>query len=340
MKHYRLKIGVCALFLALLVALEIFLCVWFFGADYREFDENARAEAVLPDLSDGFVPQGLCDWPAGGAENGGYTAAVSGYYKNAPSRVYLLGGGKADFFTVTKDGKALETHFGGIAATADALFLASGSEILRVPIAEAVTAAKTGGSAAVSGGFDAGMGLAFCAVSGGKLYAGEFYRAGNYETDVSHHISYMGAENRALVYRYALAEEGESIVESETPEAVFSVRGLVQGMAVEGDDVYFSCSWGLADSTIERHEAPASPIGTFEVGGAEAPLYFFGEETLRASRAAPCMSEGVFAFAKEGRLFVLFESACNKYKYFVRRQTDEIVSLPFGFWGGAAAEGK
>ena len=227
MKHYRLKMSICGALLAVFVALGVFLGVWFFAADYSEFDNAAHAEEPLPDLSDGFVPQGLSAWPTGEAF-GGYTVAVSGYYKDAPSRVYLLGGGKADFFTVERDGKALKTHFGGIAATENYLYLTSGNEILRVSVAEAVSAAKTGGAAAVHDGFDAGMGLAFCSVSDGKLYVGEFYRAGNYETDESHHIAHMGAENRALVYRYALSESADRIVESETPEAVFSIRGLVQ----------------------------------------------------------------------------------------------------------------
>ena len=329
MKRYRLKMSFCGVFLAVLVALEVFFCVWFFGANYREFDENARAEVDLPDLSDGFVPQGLCAWPSGDGF-GGYTVAVSGYYSKAPSRVYLLGGEKKNYFTVEQGGKALTTHFGGIAATENYLYLTSGNAILRIPVADAVNAAETGGSAEVTDAFDAGMGLAFCSVSDGKLYVGEFYRAGNYETDESHRIAHMGSENRALVYRYALAEQAESIVESETPEAVFSIRGLVQGIAVNGSGVYFSCSWGLANSTLERHEMPASPIGTFSVKGADVPLYFFGEETLRASRSVPCMSEGIFV--KEGRLFVLFESACNKYKNFVRRRTEQIISLPPEFF--------
>ena len=64
--------------------------------------------------------------------------------------------------------------------------------------------------------------------------------------------------------------------------------------------------------------------------GSDVPLYFFGEETLHASRSVPCMSEGIFV--KEGRLFVLFESACNKYKTFVRRRTKQIISLPPEFF--------
>ena len=331
MKRYRLKMSICGIFLTIFAALEVFLCVWFFGADYHTFDENARAEVSLPDLADGFVPQGLCEWPTGnGAAFGGYTVAVSGYYKKAPSRVYLLGGEKADYFTVEKDGEALKTHFGGIAATENSIYLTSDNEILRIPLAKAVAAAGAGGSVEVSDALDTGMGLAFCSVSEGKLYAGEFYRAGNYETDESHHIAYMGVENRALVYRYALSDSADRIVESETPEAVFSIRGLVQGIAAEGGDVYFSCSWGLADSTLERHEMPASPIGTFDVNGAAVPLYFFGKETLRTSRKMPCMSEGIFL--KEGRLHVLFESACNKYKYFVRRRMTEIISLPADYF--------
>ena len=324
MKRKRYIVGrvVCAVLLALCVGLGVFLGVWFFGADYSEFDGMAVTETALPDLSDGFVPQGTCALPE---NEDGYAYAVSGYYGSAPSRIYLLGSEEPCYITVKLDGEELTTHFGGVTATENYLLVASEKEIVRLPLASVYAAAKTGGAADATKALITDMGIAFCSVYGDTLLVGEFYRAGNYETDTSHHITENGETNRALVYCYRL---DEGVVDT-TPYAALSVRNLVQGIAVTETNIYLSCSWGLANSGLYcyRNVLSAETALSVTVNGKTVPLHFLGENELVSSLTkVPSMSEGIFV--KNDKLFVLFESKCNKYKYFVRRQTGDLISLP------------
>ena len=72
---------------AVLLALGIFLIVWYCGASYPQFGALARAEFEIPGLSEGVCPQGLCALPENEA---GYDFAMSGYLSEGASRVYLI----------------------------------------------------------------------------------------------------------------------------------------------------------------------------------------------------------------------------------------------------------
>lgn len=331
-KRYIVSRVICAVLIVIFVALGVFLGVWFFGADYSEFDALSTAEAALPDLSDGFVPQGTCALNENAA---GFTYAVSGYYGGAPSRIYLLGDGEPAYITVKENGEELTTHFGGVAATDNYLFVASEKDVVRLPLASVYAQAANNGAVEVLDALETDMGIAFVSVYGDTLLAGEFYRAGNYETDLSHHITVNDETNRALVYCYTIDESAEGGVTDKTPYAAISVRDLVQGIAVTDTNIYISCSWGLADSGLYcyRNILSQETELTVTVNGKSVPLHFLGESELVSSlKKVPSMSEGIFV--KDNKLFVLFESKCNKYKYFVRRQTGDLLSLPLTAFGG------
>ncbi len=325
-KRYVKSRIVCGVLLAVLAALGIFLCVWFFGADYSRFDARAKEEISLPELSDGFVPQGMCPLPE---NERGYRYAVSGYYKEGvPSRIYLLGGESPAYVTVRAGGETSDEHFGGVAATDKYLLVASGKTVVRIHLNDVYAAALRNGEAEATDVLETDMGVAYCSVFGDKLFVGEFYRAGNYETAEDHRIERAAERNPALVYCYEIDDDAEGGVGSKTPYAVLSVRGLVQGIAVTENSVYLSCSWGLSDSGLYCYRAPFAEQadGYYSANGKDVPLYFLGNDRLvSAWEDVPCMSEAIFA--RDGRLYVLFESACNKYKYFVRRQMHAIVSL-------------
>ena len=316
-KKRKCAIAALAVFTVILTALWVFLAVWSFGAKYPAFDKNVRAEAQIEGLGEGFVPQGLCELPAGGY-------AVSGYMKDkSASRVYFLGGEAAKYVTVEEDGAALKTHFGGVSATESYLYLTSGKKIVRVSLAAALSS-ENGGAVSVSDAFEVDFGIAFCQIYDGLLFVGEFYRPGNYETDASHHVTVDGETNPALVYCYPLDETKAGGVGDSAPIAALSVRGLVQGIALTEEHIYLSCSWGLADSEICVYQNPLG--GTEDAMLGDVPMYFLGEKKLISSEKLPSMTEGIYA--KEGRLYILFESACQKYKYFVRRRIDHVVSVP------------
>lgn len=305
------------------VALFVFLTVWFFGARYPSFSDNATEEAKIPGLKEGISPQGLCPVP----ENAeGYLFAMSGYMiDGSPSRVYLIGKDNSKYITVTHEGKDVTTHFGGVTCTGEDLFIASAKNLLRVPLSAAL-GAENGGKIEADGSFQTDINVAYCYFDGDtqKLYAGEFYREKNYKTNEEHHLTQNGETNYAFIYEYSFANREIK----ELPDKAISVRALVQGVAVYGDKITLSTSYGLADSMFYTYEniLGDKASGTAKVKGADVPLYRLDSANLKSTLTAPCMSEEIFV--RDGKLYVLFESLCNKYKYFVRTRIDDILSLP------------
>lgn len=324
-KHKGLKITGIVLG-ALLLALGIFLIVWFCGASYPEYEKISRSETKIPGLDEGISPQGVCPLPE---NKEGYTLAMSGYMvKGGASRVYLFGEETNKYITLEKEGKALTTHFGGITCSGNYLLVASGKQMVRIPLSAALNA-ENGDSVAITDDFSTDINNAYCYYYGGKLYVGEFYRESNYKTQESHHITKDGETNYAFIYEYDADESAAGGVVSTTPAKAISVRGLVQGVAVCEDGIVLSTSYGLADSHIYVYEniLGGETEDRASVGDAEVPLYHLDGTNLKKDLTAPCMSEEICI--ADGRLYILYESACNKYKYFVRVRTYyiDVISL-------------
>ena len=143
-KSKKGRIALCIVGAAVL-ALGVFLVVWYCGASYPQFDSLARQEFAIPGLSEGVCPQGLTALPE---NEEGYTFAMSGYLSKGPSRVYLIdedGEGTVKYITLTEKGAPDESHFGGVACSEEILYVASGNRIARVSLAEAL-AAESGGA--------------------------------------------------------------------------------------------------------------------------------------------------------------------------------------------------
>lgn len=159
------------------------------------------------------------------------------------------------------------------------------------------------------------------------LFAGEFYREKNYKTDARHHLEKDGETNYAFIYAYEADENAAGGVKSATPVSILSVRGLVQGVAVTGDKIYLSCSYGLPDSKLYTYSNPLKGGASFcEIDG--VPVYRLDKDNLLTVLTLPCMSEEICI--KDGKLYILYESLCNKYKYFVRVQMRRVTSVPLG----------
>ena len=309
---------------AFVLALGIFLIVWYCGASYPQFDSLARQEFAIPGLSDGVCPQGLTALP----ENPeGYDFAMSGYLSSGPSRIYLIDEEdeqRGKFITLTEGGKADESHFGGVSCSDDYMYVASGTRIARVPLGAALSAEAGGAVAAEYSG--AGLRAAFCQFADGLLYVGEFYRPGNYETPESHHLEGAdGSENYAVVFAYELEETGALAAE---PLFALSVREQVQGIAVFEGGIALSCSYGLPDSSIWVYENPIGGETDKSIAtdtGANVPLYMLDSSNWIKTIVAPCMSEELAI--EGGRLYILFESLSNKYKLFTRTRMSHVQSI-------------
>ena len=311
-----------------LIAIFAFLSVWWFGKNYKDFYSVASKGAAIPGLDTKLSPQGLCVLPE---NDKGYTFAMSGYISGEPSRVYLMNEndigktGEDTFVTFTDNGTAVKTHFGGVACTENYLLVASGKKIIRAALSD-VYAAKNGGAVEIYDSFETGLSNAFCYVYGGELYAGEFYRPGNYETDTSHHIAVGGGMNHAFVYVFPIDEAAEGGVAQKTPTKVLSVCDQVQGVVVTDDMILLSTSYGLPDSKLRFCANPMKGEADSEVdlGGVKVPLYILDADK-KGTFTMPCMSEEMCL--KDGKLYILFESMSGKYRYFVRHRITNVLSV-------------
>lgn len=304
MKHKKLFITLTVIF-SVLLALTIFIMIWFWGDRYDDF-EDFRTEVAIPGLKDGACPQGITVYRAnytetvtdGEGDEKTETKTqnyffITAYFKNKASRIYVVGDvtGEVGYVTLkNEDGTEHTGHVGGIATNGRYLWVCSG---------QTVSVAKTGTSntnniatdiikkaaeenedeksiqfttsfnANCNAAFlyyydDDNNGAAGTPSTSDRLYVGEFYRSGNYETNEKHHLSTPdGVTNKSWAYEYnvsnnsvyGLATLSDSKDENENNvpkiQKVFSLPDEIQGFARVGNrGIVLSQSYGLKNSHL------------------------------------------------------------------------------------------
>lgn len=233
--------------------------------------------------------------------------------KGNPSSVFSLdenGNNRKVTLLKNADGSAYCGHTGGIAHYGDYAFITGTDGCDVFALADFIQ----GKSEAIKLGeikSPTGHDPAFVTVQGDKLYEGSFYRKGNYETPQNERITTpCGDENFAIIYEYQLGGD-ENFGVSQTPIAAYSVCGLVQGMTFCGDKIALSTSWSLSPSHIKFYNKSSIVAGQFNLNGTNIPLYYLDSSCLVNTITAPPMSEEMVY--KDGKLFIMTESASDKY---------------------------
>ena len=306
----------CALILLFLVAwtgLQIAKCVV-----YPDYLANRKFEEQIPGLSEGFVPQGLSY-----DGEGGYLH--SGYGDGHLLKLFLVKGEDVKQVTpVDEGGNPWEGHGGGIARAGDYVYVASESKLIIFRYDD-LKNAQDGASVASIGIFPVDTQASFCFASGNFIYVGEFYRAGDYETNPTHHkTTPAGDDHKALVSCYLLDHNGA--LAEEYPLYSISIRDQVQGFAVQGDTFILSSSWGVTSSKLDFYKGLTNKGEMIEVSGKSVPLYYLDSATHQKTVDMPAFSEGLTIVGD--RVVISFESACNKYvvgKFFF---ANRLVSYP------------
>lgn len=315
---------------AFLAILFVALMVYYFGASFGDFYAKAQQEFAIPGLDTHFSPQGLTY----NQENEMFL--VGGYMsKGGPSRVYFIKNGEdkaSKYITLTSDGVDYAGHCGGITTYQDNAWIVGDKHIYRFSLTEALNA-ENESKVEILDQRETGNGADFVLTytnseNKTSLIVGEFYRKGNYDTSESHHINTAdGKVNPALSLIYDLDETRLCGI-SETPKAGISMPGLVQGMTFNKEGkIVLSTSYGLPASNIILYEnvleKTATHTTTIESG--ELPVYMLDANAEASRLKAPCMSEEIELV--DGRVYVLFENACKKYKAFTRTRLYNVFSL-------------
>lgn len=311
---------------SIIVALAVFLMIWYLGDKYPDFG-RFRREAELPGLEEGFIPQGVANY--------GEAMYVSGYMDDgSPSRIYVLDDtGVAGYVTIELEGGKMYTgHAGGIATNGSKFWVVSGGKVYVLDRNDITEQCEQNGSVTPTSTWDPHCRASFCFYDGVYFYVGEFYRSGNYETDESHHFTTpAGDENRALILRYS-SNTNYSETFPADPSRAYSITGEVQGMAMNGDGnrIVLSQSYALKNSHMLVYNFSSSgtkyDTNKLKINGNYVPrLYYLDSSNLVADYEIPSMSEGMCAH--DDTFYVIFESASKKYRLFTRERLTSIYSF-------------
>lgn len=274
---------------------------------FASFYNNAKREMAMPGVNDGFVGQGF-DYVE---EKDVFLSCGYSAKKGEASMVYVLGADGSSLKTELKkkDGSNYRGHTGGIAHYKDYVYI-TGSDGCDV---FALSDILAGGEAKMLGEIKSpeGHDPAYVTVHDGKLYEGSFYRAGNYENPDNEKITTPnGDNNKALIYVYDLDDNLEFCV-NQTPKAAYSTIGLVQGMCFTDTQIVLSTSYGIAPSKLMYYNLDHAKHEQKTIGSNTLELYYLEGCCLAKDVTAPPMSEEIVY--KDGRIYIMTESASNKY---------------------------
>ena len=285
------------------VLLMCLLSSWkvFFRLSYRERE--------LPGGSSGFVPQGV--------EIVEDSILISGYMdKNHAGRLYRLDeeGRWRRIDLMWQDGEPLLIHAGGVCAEGGMIYVAGGDGYCYVFSEETVFSQS---SARALGRFRTYNKSSFCTAWDGKIYVGEYYRKGRFNTDDDHHINTFEEHmNSSVIFSFPVVE-GAPLGIDETPDGAYSMGGGIQGACIiPGNVLAISVSARLADSQILFYDLDMvyeREPETFTKEGMELPLYQIDFRSLVDTMDVLPKSEGITY--EYGRIYVVFESAARRYTY-------------------------
>ncbi len=327
--HFALAIIMIIVF----VAFTIFAFIYYFGEDYSEFNATAREEFEVVGLADGLVPQGFTNYHESTSEGKFF---VGGYMTDgSASRVYVV---NAETYETEKyfilayyeDDTIVDYtgHCGGLVTDGNGFWF-SGDGLVYYFSYDKINSVENGGQIIADSYFMAPNGADFLAIYNNVLLVGEFHRDGNYDTSTTHHIETSNGTNYAVTFAYDINTTNTSGcgLEDLNPEYAISTPSLVQGMVITNDMIILSTSYSLPSSTIYFYENIINQVTPesrqYDNITEEVQTYIL--DTPVKTIKAPSMSEEIVVL--DGRLYILFENACNKYKYFTRNNLKNVYSI-------------
>lgn len=297
-------IGVIGLFLLTISVLNI--AKFFIYSEYYSIKTNICKN---PGLNDGFVCQGI----AVSEEN--EVILVCGYMKDkSNSRIYVTDFNSNSYYVeLTRDGEKYTGHAGGLAITADTVYIANAKKIYSFPL-ENVLSANNGDTVDIGSGTKVNTNASFVYTDEEYLYVGEFHDGGKYVIENHEHETAEGT-HYALCTKYALSD-------LTTPIAVYTLRNNVQGICFTPDNkVVLSTSYGLTDTVYYIYSLDEATDSGLTFDG--APLYYL--DNLEKEIHGPAMGEDLDYY--DGKIITITESASTKYIFGKLFGATKIVGL-------------
>ena len=98
-------------------------------------------------------------------------------------------------------------------------------------------------------------------------------------------------------------------------------------MVITDDSIVLSTSYSLPASHIYKYEnvLNSTTDKTFDYSGNNIPLYVLDKTNIEKDLVTPSMSEEIEIV--DGRIYILFENACQKYRLFTREKLTNVYSI-------------
>ncbi len=297
-----------------LVALVLVGAIGYFKLSVASYYSASEKEFIIPGLKEDFVPQGM-HYDADKAH-----FLVTGYSSaKEASPIYIV---KDDSYKTVRlknaDGSDFCGHAGGIAMANDHVYIAGGDDrCLYVYSYSEILSAADGGSVNCKGTFSTKasdndyVDVSCVSVVGDKIIVGEFYRDIDYPTLESHKLTTKAGDyNQALAVEFKLSKEAEFGIDPK-PVSAYSLPDHVQGMYFTDEKIYLSTSYGASFSHIWEYDVSRVNESEITVLGTKTKLYELDSSSLSYDYKIAPMSEEIEIV--DGRLYVMCESASNKY---------------------------
>lgn len=331
-------------FLRLFLLILIIICLVvtigariFFRYSSKAYYRESHRAFLIPGISTGFVPQGIC------YDDKLDAFFVAGYATDGASPLYVVdydGNVLKEVTLANVDGSEFTNHAGGIAIHNDYIYLAGcDDKCLYVLSYDDICESNIGDTVECLGmvGFDMGEDdylRADCLTTDDDgIYVAEFYREENYHTAASHDNNTIGGDiNHAYIVKFLFddSSSGKYGINAE-PVLAISIPDLVQGVSIEDNKAYLSKSYGAADSTIDVYNMKKADKGkTRVVLGKAVPFWEFDNLSLFTQRTIPPMAEEIVCVGD--CLYTMCESASNKYIFGKLTSSEYCYATPLEFF--------
>lgn len=315
-----------------------------YSAQYPKLWGISEPGPAIPGLADGMIPQGLAHWHEKNR------LIISNYVESGGASTLMVVDAKTQALVkrvnlYEEDGAAYTGHAGGVAVSAQHVWIASDGYAYRIPLKE-LAGASDNGKLKLTDRFPTPTRASYATYAEGILWVGEFYSLPDYPTDKSHRLT----NNEKTTYNawavgYVLDPKTDRLPEGRVPASgdavpdyILSTADKIQGMAVTGDSIILSQSFGRTkDSLLLKYEKPdlkGEPHQRVKLGGKDVPVWFLDRKNIAknaGSLTVPPMSEGIITDG-QNRLYVLFESGASKYRPTALSPMDRLRVIRLDDW--------
>ena len=292
---------------------------------YDDFISISSEGPIIPGLSEGLIPQGLC------YVNKHAVFLSTGYHKGgAPSTIFVVdkesGTLLKSVILYDNEGTPFHGHVGGIASDGDWIWISSENRVYTIPY-EILENASNMDSISLSEGFECFVNADYIYWDGTYLWIGEYNYAPFYKTDSTHYsVDSDGKEYNALVLGYSVFFTDGTI---EKAKIALYVPDKVQGIIMQKDgSIILSCSfWCFEDSKLMCYSLiENSNNSSTIINEKPIPLFYLKDQYLQWELVMPPMSEGI-ALA-DSNYYILFESTSKLYSWYSNNQLSNIMIVP------------